>query len=153
MCGVSHSLVCTTCRSIRAQVFRMLKKNWIMYSCISWKVAWSTTASHTPPPPPTTYRGRILGRNLDLDKSLKSFLYSFALRFLFLQTHATSYRFNSSVTYTVKEKGGKPDRKPYPLPYCLRNPYRNLKSENSQDHAQKHPRKCTVMNSRHNINR
>jgi hypothetical protein len=38
---------------------------------------------------------------------------------------------------TGKEKGGKPDRKPYPLPYGLRNPYRNLKSENSQDYAQK----------------
>jgi hypothetical protein len=43
-------------------------------------------------------RGRILGRNTD--KSLKSFppfysqsLYSFALRFLFLQTHLTSYIF------------------------------------------------------------
>jgi hypothetical protein len=34
--------------------------------------------------------------------------------------------------YTVKEKGGKPDGKPYPLPYGLRNPYRNLKSENCQ---------------------
>jgi hypothetical protein len=33
--------------------------------------------------------------------------------------------------YTVKEKGGKPDRKPHPLPCGLRNPYRNLKSENS----------------------
>jgi hypothetical protein len=30
--------------------------------------------------------------------------------------------------YTVKEKQGKPDRKPHPLPYGLRNPYRNLKS-------------------------
>jgi hypothetical protein len=29
---------------------------------------------------------------------------------------------------TVKKKGGKPDRKPYPLPYGLR-PYRNLKSK------------------------
>jgi len=38
--------------------------------------------------------------------------------------------------YTVKEKEGKPERKPYPLPYGLRNPYRNLKSENSQDYAQ-----------------
>jgi hypothetical protein len=28
--------------------------------------------------------------------------------------------------YTVKEKGEKPDGKPYPLPYDLRNPYRNL---------------------------
>jgi hypothetical protein len=35
--------------------------------------------------------------------------------------------------YAVKEKRGKPDRKPYLLPYGLRNPYRNLKSENSQD--------------------
>jgi hypothetical protein len=34
--------------------------------------------------------------------------------------------------YTVKEKEGKPDRKPYPLPYGLRNPYRN-----SQGYAQK----------------
>jgi hypothetical protein len=49
--------------------------------------------------------------------------------------------------YTVKEKGGKPDRKPYPIPYGLCNPYRNLKSENSQDYAQKPKRNCTFMNS------
>jgi hypothetical protein len=33
--------------------------------------------------------------------------------------------------YTVKENGGTTDRKlenPYPLPYGLRNPYRNLES-------------------------
>jgi hypothetical protein len=35
--------------------------------------------------------------------------------------------------FSVKEKGGNLDRKPYPLPYGLRNPYRNLKSESSQD--------------------
>jgi hypothetical protein len=35
------------------------------------------------------------------------------------------------------EKVGKPDTKLYPLPYGLRNPYRNLKSENSQDYGQK----------------
>jgi hypothetical protein len=29
---------------------------------------------------------------------------------------------------SVKEKGGKPDRKPYPLPYGLKNPYRNFRS-------------------------
>jgi hypothetical protein len=38
--------------------------------------------------------------------------------------------------YTVKEKGGKPDRKTIPLP-CGLSPYRNFKSENSQDYAQK----------------
>ncbi len=82
-------------------------------------------------------QSRILGRNPDKGpKSLKSFLltihsylYSYALRFLFLQTHAASYSFQSK-GYTVKEKRGKPERKPYPPPpyLCLRNPYRNLKS-------------------------
>jgi hypothetical protein len=55
--------------------------------------------------------------------AIHSHLYSFALRFLFLQTHATSY---VKLLYTVKEKGGKPDRKPYPLPCGFRNPNRNL---------------------------
>ncbi len=73
--------------------------------------------------------------------AIHSHLYSFALRFPFVQTHATSYSFYSSVT--VKEKGGKP----YPLPYNLRNPYRNLKSENSQDYAQRPQRNCMFMNS------
>jgi hypothetical protein len=49
--------------------------------------------------------------------------------------------------YTVKEKGEKPGRKPYPLPYGLTNPYRNLKPENSQDYAQKLQRNCKFMNS------
>jgi hypothetical protein len=64
-----------------------------------------------------------------------SHLYSFALRFLFLRPNTTSYDFTVQLLYTVKEKGGKPDRKPYPLPNGLKNPYRNLKSENSQDNA------------------
>jgi hypothetical protein len=51
------------------------------------------------------------------------------------------------ILYTVKEKGGKPDRKPYPLPFGLRNPYRNLNSESSQEYAQKPQRNCTFMNS------
>jgi hypothetical protein len=41
---------------------------------------------------------------------------SFALRLPFLQTHATSYSFCSVFPYTVKETGGKPDRKPHPFP-------------------------------------
>jgi hypothetical protein len=53
----------------------------------------------------------------------------------------------SYCTYIVKEKGGKPDRKPYPLPYRLRKLYRNLKSENSQDYAQKPQQNCLFMNS------
>ncbi len=81
--------------------------------------------------------------------AIHSHLYSFALRFLILQTHATSNDFCSSVvlvvelpTYAVKEKGGKPDRKPYPLPYGLRNLYRTLKI-----YAQKPQGNCTFMNS------
>jgi hypothetical protein len=49
--------------------------------------------------------------------------------------------------YTVKEIGGEPDRKPHPIPYGLKNPYGNLKSDNSQDYAQKPQRKCTFMTS------
>jgi hypothetical protein len=37
----------------------------------------------------------------------------------------------------VNEKGGKLDKKPYPFPFGLINPYINLKSENFQDYAQK----------------
>jgi hypothetical protein len=56
--------------------------------------------------------------------------------------------FYRKVTVALKDKGGKPDRKPYPLlPYVLRNPYRNLQAENSQDYAQKPQRNCTFMNS------
>ncbi len=54
--------------------------------------------------------------------------------------------FRVQLLYTVKEKGGKPDRNPYPLPYGLRNPFRSLNSENSQDYAQKPQRNCTFMN-------
>jgi hypothetical protein len=39
------------------------------------------------------------------------------------------FKHTQPLTVSLKEKGGKPDRKPYPpLPYGLRNPYRNLKS-------------------------
>jgi hypothetical protein len=64
--------------------------------------------------------------------------------YIFLQTHGTSYYFYIKLLYTVKEKGGKPVRKPYPLLYVFRNPYRNLKPENSQDygHGQKPQRNC-----------
>jgi hypothetical protein len=54
--------------------------------------------------------------------AIQSHLYSFALRFLFLQTHATSYSFYSELLHTVKEKGGNPDRKTHPLLCYLRNP-------------------------------
>jgi hypothetical protein len=47
--------------------------------------------------------------------AVQSHFHSLALRFLFLQTHATSYSFCSKLLYTIKEKGGKPDRKPHPF--------------------------------------
>jgi hypothetical protein len=74
-------------------------------------------------------------------------VYSFALRFLFLQTPATSYSVYSALVYTVKEKVGKPDRKPHPLSCGLRNPCRNFKSQNSQDYAQKPQINSTFMSS------
>jgi hypothetical protein len=46
------------------------------------------------------------------------------------------YISSNSLKVSVKEKkGGKPKRKPAPLPYGLINPYRNLKYENCQDYA------------------
>jgi hypothetical protein len=65
--------------------------------------------------------------------AIHSHLYSFALRFLFLQTHAPLTV--STIQYILKTKGGKP----YPLSYGLKNSCRNLKSENSQGYAQKPP--------------
>jgi hypothetical protein len=59
---------------------------------------------------------------------IHSHIYSFAGDFYFLKP-------TQPLTIYVKEKGGKSDRKPYPLPYGLRNPYKNLMSENSQDYA------------------
>jgi hypothetical protein len=76
--------------------------------------------------------------------AIHSHLYSFALRFLFLQIHPTSYSFYIVLLYTVKHKEGKPDGKPHPLPYGFRKPYRNLKSENSLDNAQKPQKKLYV---------
>jgi hypothetical protein len=81
------------------------------------------------------FGGGILGRNPTkvlrvFLLAIHSHLYSFALQFLFLQTHTTSYSFYSSVTVHCKGERRKPDRKPYPLLYGSRNPYKNLKSEN-----------------------
>ncbi len=81
-------------------------------------------------------RGRILGWNID--KRLKSFLpcSSQSTLQLCLEISISSNSLNLvarisrvELLYTVKEKGEKPDRKPYPLPWGLRNPYRNLKSK------------------------
>jgi hypothetical protein len=89
----------------------------------------------------TDSRGRILGRNPD--KSLKSFppCFSQSPLQLSLDIYISSNSHNLlgistvQLLYTVKEKEGKPDKKLYPLPYGLRNPYRNLKS--AQAYAQK----------------
>ncbi len=85
-------------------------------------------------------------------------IYTKALKVFLLAIHSHLYSLASDshnllhisavqLLYTVKEKGEKPDRKPYPLPNGLRNPYRNLKSENSEDYAQKPQQNCTLMNS------
>ncbi len=63
--------------------------------------------------------------------------HSFALRLYFFKLTQPLPISTVHLLYTVKEKGGKPDRKPYPVSYGLGNPYRNLKSENNQDSGQK----------------
>ncbi len=76
-----------------------------------------------------------------------SHLYSFALRYLFLQTHAASYSFYNSVS--VQCKGER--RKTWKItifPSLLFMKFiQNLKSENSQDYAQKPQQNCTFINS------
>jgi hypothetical protein len=78
--------------------------------------------------------------------AVHSHINSFALRFLHYFFKPCNLLRISTVQllYTAKEKRGKP----LPLPYGLRNPSRNLNSENSQDYAQKPQRKlCSFMNS------
>ncbi len=71
---------------------------------------------------------------------LHSNLYSFAWDFYF-------FKITQPLTVSVKEKGGNLDRKPYPPPYGIRNPDRNLKSVNYQDYAQIPQRDFAFMNS------
>jgi hypothetical protein len=80
---------------------------------------------------------RILGKNLD--KSLKSVPPCYSQSplqllwdFFFFKLLATSYISTIYISYHL---------------YDLRHPSRNLKSENSQDYAQKPQRDCTFMNS------
>jgi hypothetical protein len=94
--------------------------------------------------------GRILGRIQSEEfSSLLFIVTSSALPwdlyfFKFMQPFKVS---RVQLLYTVKEKGGKTYWKLYPLPYGIRNPYRNLKSQNYQNYAQKPQRNCTFMNS------
>jgi hypothetical protein len=71
-----------------------------------------------------------------LPRDLYFFKITQTLMYFFILTQPLTY-FYISVTVHCKGEGGKPHRKPYPLPYGLKNPYRNLKSENSQDYAQR----------------
>jgi hypothetical protein len=73
-------------------------------------------------------------------------LYSFALRFISLQAHATSYSFCSVLLYTVKEKGGKPDSIPYPSPLVYEIHTETSSLRTFKD-AEKSQRNCTFMNS------
>jgi hypothetical protein len=54
--------------------------------------------------------------------AIHSHLYSFLWDFDFFKLTQPLTVSPAQLLYTVKEKGGKPDRKPYPLPYGLRNP-------------------------------
>jgi hypothetical protein len=67
--------------------------------CGGWQISW----------------GRLLLNNL-LDSISPLQL---CLAISVSQTHATSYSFFRTLLCSVKEKGGKPDRKPYPLLYGL----------------------------------
>jgi hypothetical protein len=88
-----------------------------LFSSLFPRLAKSATFSPLCSSPEAEFLNKILTKVLRVFLvATHSRLYSFALRFLFLHTHAVSYSFYSSVTvtykYTIKEKGEKPDRKP-----------------------------------------
>ncbi len=105
-------------------------------------------------------RCRIVGRNPE--KNLKSFppCYSQSPQQLCPEISITSISHNLlricanahnllhiifQLLYTVKEKAGNPYRQSYPFLYGLRNPYRNLRYEKSQDYA--HEPQCWLLDS------
>ncbi len=81
---------------------------------------------------------RILGRNPDNCLEFSSLLFKVASTALPCDLYffkITQPLHPLPLLCTVKEKRGKPGRKPHRL--CLRNPYRDIKCESSQDNAQK----------------
>jgi hypothetical protein len=111
---------------------------------------WATTCpDYLTTCPEAEFFDKIQTKVSRFSSMLFSYLYySFALWFCFFKLTQPLTVSTVQLLYTAKEKGGKPNRKPHPLPPCgLRNPYRNLKSKNSQDYAQKPQRNCTFMNS------
>jgi hypothetical protein len=94
--------------------------------------------------------GRILGRNPNKSiKSLPPCSSQSALQ-LCLENSISSDSHNllQFLLYTVKEKEGKPDRKPYPLSLWFKKSIQKAQErKNSQDYAQKPQRICTFMNS------
>ncbi len=79
--------------------------------------------------------------------AILSHLYSFALRFIFIQLTQPLPVSTVQLLYTVKRKEKNLLKKNHPFPYGLKKPYRNLTSEYSQDYAQKPQRNFTSMNS------
>ncbi len=91
--------------------------------------------------------GRILGRNPNKSLAIHCHVsLAFPWDFFFFKLTQPLTVSRVQLLYTVKEKEGKPVRKPYPFPYGLTNPHRNRKVENSQAHAQKPQQNCMFMN-------
>jgi hypothetical protein len=92
-------------------------------------------------------RGRILGRNPV--ESMKSFppCYSQSHLQLCLEISISSKSHNL-LQFCKGDSRGKPDRKPYPLSYVLRNPYRNLQVWELSRLCPEHLKlNCTFMHS------
>jgi len=79
---------------------------------------WAHFSSCWEPEPFMLFIEKRKQRSNSWTKSRQKSTCSFALRILFLQTHTTVSTVH--LPYTVKEKEGKPDRKPHPLSYGLR---------------------------------
>ena len=124
------------CLSVYAALLSSVGKQKLKTVNLSTEVSCTRVIGQTENKPEAKSLGEIQTKDLRVAIHSHLSVSSFALRFLFLQTRATS------LLYIGIGERRKIERKPHPLPYGLRNPYRNLKSENSQDYAQEPQRNC-----------
>ncbi len=113
-----------TCKGTLRQVFICLRPPPLRGFCLGWSnnfVGSESAQSVKLLQNMVVNSGRILGWNPD--KSLQGFppcylqsALQFALRLLFLRTHATSSSFSVQLLYTIKEKGWKTENQnPFPM--------------------------------------
>ncbi len=109
------------------------------YPRIIWKIGMVVGGSRYSAHPHPFLQERPNSWTKSMTKFLRIFLLVIHSRLYTLQLCMRFFFFKLTqpLTVSVKEKGGKPNRIPYPLPCDLSNPRRSLKSESCRDYAQR----------------